>query len=141
MFAKRCIDKSFQQNLVYSDIEPDNTPDYFADGSKEEKYLYLKNKIAEVLTRQVGLVRNKNNLFAALERFDELEKEFTPVHNEYYTMRLKSLLLVSRLIVKSALSRKESRGGHIRDDYPARDEKLHDDTTMSLTEILEAEIH
>ncbi len=141
VFAKRCIDKSLQQDILNSDIEPDITPGYFADDSKEEKYLYLKNKIAEVLTRQVGLVRNKNNLLAALERFDELEKEFTPVHNEYYTMRLNSLLLVSRLIVKSALSRKESRGGHIRDDYPAIDEKLHDDTTISLTEFLVAEIY
>ena len=34
---------------------------------------------------------------------------------------LRHLLIVSEAITRSALERKESRGGHFRDDYPDKD--------------------
>jgi succinate dehydrogenase / fumarate reductase flavoprotein subunit len=34
---------------------------------------------------------------------------------------LKNLLLISEAVAKAALERKESRGGHTRDDYPKMD--------------------
>jgi succinate dehydrogenase / fumarate reductase flavoprotein subunit len=37
---------------------------------------------------------------------------------------LPSMLAVSRLVAKGALERKESRGGHTRDDYPKADPEL-----------------
>ena len=36
--------------------------------------------------------------------------------------RAANLLTVARLIVRAALRREESRGGHYREDYPARDD-------------------
>jgi succinate dehydrogenase / fumarate reductase flavoprotein subunit len=36
-------------------------------------------------------------------------------------MDLRNLLAISEAIAKAALERKESRGGHFRDDYPAKD--------------------
>jgi succinate dehydrogenase / fumarate reductase flavoprotein subunit len=38
-------------------------------------------------------------------------------------MDLPSLLTVSEAITRSALERKESRGGHFREDYPAKSEE------------------
>jgi succinate dehydrogenase / fumarate reductase flavoprotein subunit len=35
---------------------------------------------------------------------------------------LKNLLTVSEAITRSALERKESRGGHFRDDFPRKDD-------------------
>ena len=35
---------------------------------------------------------------------------------------MKHLLTVSEAIARSAIERKESRGGHFRDDYPKKDE-------------------
>ena len=37
-------------------------------------------------------------------------------------MDLRSLLVVSEVIALEALERKESRGAHFREDYPAKDE-------------------
>jgi succinate dehydrogenase / fumarate reductase flavoprotein subunit len=34
------------------------------------------------------------------------------------------MLTVSRLVARGALERRESRGGHTRDDYPAADPEL-----------------
>ena len=36
---------------------------------------------------------------------------------------LHSLLTVSEIVTRAALERKESRGAHFRDDFPARDEQ------------------
>ena len=38
-------------------------------------------------------------------------------------MDLESLLTVSEAITRAALARKESRGGHFRDDFPDKDKE------------------
>ena len=45
-------------------------------------------------------------------------------------MQLRNLALVARLIVESAMYRKESRGGHFRSDYPTRNDQLYHGTTI-----------
>jgi len=37
---------------------------------------------------------------------------------------LRNLLTVSEIVARAALERKESRGAHFRDDFPAKDEKF-----------------
>ena len=44
-------------------------------------------------------------------------------NNEIYDLVGENLIIVAELIIKSALSRKESRGGHYREDFPAEDNK------------------
>lgn len=38
-------------------------------------------------------------------------------------LELKNMLLLAKLIIKSAIKRKESRGSHFRTDYPERNDK------------------
>ncbi|MCK4335384.1 MAG: hypothetical protein KAW40_01525, partial [Candidatus Aenigmarchaeota archaeon] len=38
-------------------------------------------------------------------------------------IELRNMILVSKLITKSALERKESRGTHYREDYPRKEKK------------------
>jgi aspartate oxidase len=69
---------------------------------------------------KAGIVRTEQDLKQALKVINELKLEF----NQPYKCRnlkeyeFRNLLTVSELIVRSALSRKESRGGHFREDYP-----------------------
>jgi succinate dehydrogenase / fumarate reductase, flavoprotein subunit len=75
-------------------------------------------------------VRNEGEMRRALEGLGPLCEQAAQVgvsgHREYNpgwhaALDLKNLLTVSKAITLSALERRESRGGHFRDDYPDKD--------------------
>ncbi|MBU0616059.1 MAG: L-aspartate oxidase [Nanoarchaeota archaeon] len=76
-----------------------------------------------------GIDRNEERLrgcLGALDGFDttvdDIYQDFHPTHE---IIELRNLLLVSKLITDSALSRKESRGGHFRSDFPDPDDRYN----------------
>src|SRR3989440_3156207 len=78
----------------------------------------------------VGIVRNEAEMQRALEGLGPLRERARRVgvggHREYNpgwhaALDLHNLLTVSEAIARCALERKESRGGHFRDDYPDKD--------------------
>jgi succinate dehydrogenase / fumarate reductase, flavoprotein subunit len=80
----------------------------------------------------VGIVRQENEMLHALECIEKLKaraaragvrgnREF---NGGWHTaIDLGHLLTVSEIITRAALERKESRGAHFRDDYPAKDDQ------------------
>jgi succinate dehydrogenase / fumarate reductase flavoprotein subunit len=78
----------------------------------------------------VGIVRNEPELRRALDCLTRLRERAEEVgvggHREYNpgwhaALDLHNLLTVSEAITRSALERRESRGGHFREDYPDKD--------------------
>jgi len=78
----------------------------------------------------VGIVRREDEMARALDGIGKLKARAAKVavygHCEYNpgwhtAIDLKHLLTVSEAIAISALDRKESRGGHFREDYPDKD--------------------
>jgi succinate dehydrogenase / fumarate reductase flavoprotein subunit len=78
----------------------------------------------------VGIVRKESEMVAALDGLQKLRararstgvsgnREYNP--GWHTALDLKNLLTVSEAITRSALERKESRGGHFRDDCPDKD--------------------
>jgi len=70
----------------------------------------------------VGIVRKDERLQRARRRLQLLEQETADYYKHYIVskdlLELRNLVLVSRLIVESAIARKESRGLHYSVDYP-----------------------
>jgi succinate dehydrogenase / fumarate reductase, flavoprotein subunit len=99
-----------------------------AEGPYQIQY-DLQNKMQEM----VGIVRNEAEMVAALEVIQGLRRraESVGVHgNREYNagwhtaLDLANLLTVSEAITRSAIERKESRGGHFREDYPNKEKSF-----------------
>jgi succinate dehydrogenase / fumarate reductase flavoprotein subunit len=86
--------------------------------------------LQDLMQSLVGIVRRENEMIQALDGlgklWDRSQKVAVPGHREYNpgwhtAIDLKSLLTVSEAITRAAIERKESRGGHFRDDFPGKD--------------------
>jgi succinate dehydrogenase / fumarate reductase flavoprotein subunit len=86
--------------------------------------------LQDVMQDLVGIVRREEEMTRALDEIAALNERATRVsvagHREYNpgwhtALDLQNLLTVSEAITRAAIERKESRGGHFRDDYPAKD--------------------
>jgi succinate dehydrogenase / fumarate reductase flavoprotein subunit len=73
-------------------------------------------KISDILYDAMGIVRNENDMNRALSQIEELIQE--NCGNEANLRRLN----LAKMMLLSAIERKESRGAHYRSDYPNRDE-------------------
>jgi succinate dehydrogenase / fumarate reductase, flavoprotein subunit len=92
----------------------------------------LQHALQDVMQDLVGIVRQESEMLEALERIRDLQQKSQRVsvggNREYNSgwhtaLDLHPLLTVSEMIARAALERKESRGAHFRDDYPAKDEQ------------------
>ncbi len=84
----------------------------------------------------VGIVRTNKRLERAAHRINLLKNEIQEYYSYFHITRdlleLRNLVQVADLIVRSAMSRKESRGLHFSRDYPALSEYA-EPTTLSPT--------
>jgi len=105
-------------------------------GSAEGPY-QVQHDLQNMMQSLVGIVRNESEMTQALEGLEKLKARAAKTavfgHREYNpgwhtALDLKHLLTVSEAITRSALNRKESRGGHFREDFPdksAEDAKVN----------------
>ena len=79
----------------------------------------LKSELKEIMWNKVGIIRTEASLNEAKNEIHKLKDNFKRLrkclNKDEYEYR--NMLIVSSLIVESALTRKESRGAHCRSDY------------------------
>jgi succinate dehydrogenase / fumarate reductase, flavoprotein subunit len=91
----------------------------------------IHEDLMNVMQRHVGIMRSEAELKAGLvelERLKEATARVKVTGNRHYNtgwhecIDLRNMLIVSEAMARSALVRKESRGGHAREDFPEMDE-------------------
>jgi L-aspartate oxidase len=102
-----------------SAANPDEEPNY---AGKELDV----SSVRDLMWRSAGLFRTRAGLQGALSRLNsaydaEDGSKATASPGEHW--RRFNLIAVARLIVRAALRREESRGGHFRADFPERDDR------------------
>src|SRR5712691_2323361 len=102
----------------------------FDRGPGGEGPYQVQYALQEMMQDLVGIVRNEPEMRRALEGLLPLRERARRVgvggHREYNpgwhaALDLHNLLTVSEMITRCALERRESGGGHFRDDYPDKD--------------------
>jgi succinate dehydrogenase / fumarate reductase flavoprotein subunit len=99
--------------------------------SDGENPFTVQHEIQETMQNLVGIIRNQSELEQAQVEIEKLKTRVSQAgatissrrfNSAWHTaLDLISMITVSESVAKSALIRKESRGGHTREDYPKPD--------------------
>jgi succinate dehydrogenase / fumarate reductase flavoprotein subunit len=120
--SRATIDEAEVQRATDEAVKPFDR----AQSSAENPYA-VQSALQETMQSLVGIVRTESEMQQALSQLDALKARAATAsvigHREYNpgwhtAIDLANLLTVSEAITRSALERKESRGGHFREDFP-----------------------
>jgi succinate dehydrogenase / fumarate reductase, flavoprotein subunit len=118
------IDKAQLDRAAKRALEP-----FDRQGSGEGPYK-VQEDLQDMMQDLVGIVRRESEMKEALAKLELLRERAiqvkVPGNREYNpgwhtAIDLPNLLTVSQAIAMCALERKESRGGHFREDFPDKD--------------------
>jgi succinate dehydrogenase / fumarate reductase flavoprotein subunit len=99
--------------------------------SSQSKFsaVYVRHEIAKLMNDCLGITRSEEKLLEGIKGVDYYisisdkliyDSDVSP----YVGYSLRPMLLLARAILTSALARKETRGAHIRDDYPEQSDEF-----------------
>jgi succinate dehydrogenase / fumarate reductase flavoprotein subunit len=101
----------------------------------------LRKKLQDEMDKGAQVFRTEESLTHVLGVIEELRERFKNIHvddkgKRYNTDLLEAvelgfLLDIAEVVVVTARNRKESRGGHMRDDFPSRDDEVYMKHTMA----------
>src|SRR4030095_9262264 len=115
------VDDAAIERAMKQSLEP------FERGASGENPYKVQHDLQDTMQGLVGIVRLEGEMKEALTRIAGFNERARAGgwggHREYHSgwhtaLDLRNLLAVSEAIARSAIERKESRGGHFREDYP-----------------------
>lgn len=118
------VDEAQVEGLARAALEP-----FSRQGTAEGAY-QVQHDLQIMMQDLVGIVRREPEMRRALDGLQALRARATKVavtgNREYNpgwhtALDLPNLLTVAEAVARSALERRESRGGHFRDDFPEKD--------------------
>ena len=122
-----------QINMAQVDEAARKALEPFDRGAAGENPFTVQSELQETMQELVGIVRREDEMQRALDVITALKARAAKAgitgNREYNTgwhtaLDLDNLLTVSEIVALAGLERKESRGGHFRDDFPDKDPKF-----------------
>ena len=104
----------------------------FDRGTAGENPFAVQHELQEMMQKLVGIVRVEQEMQQALSEIPKLQARAARAgiggNREYNTgwhtaLDLDNLLAISEIVAIAGIERKESRGAHFRDDYPAKSDE------------------
>jgi len=80
----------------------------------------IVSEVRSLLWDKAGIIRDGRNLCETVRRLEALLLS-TPGAPSRHSGEARNILLVAKIIARSALAREESRGAHYRSDFPLKD--------------------
>jgi succinate dehydrogenase / fumarate reductase flavoprotein subunit len=123
--------------------------EFFINNKGTHSVDYFHKKLGEIMWNKVGMARNEKHLKEAIQEINEVREDFwknvkVPGDlNELNTElekagRVADFLELGELFAKDALERKESCGGHFREEYVTEDgEAKRDDKNFAFVSVWE----
>ena len=115
------------------------------DATGTERVAELRRELQETMDANVMVFRTEQTIKTAVEKIAELRERYLNVSIQdkgkrfntdlLEAIELGNLLDLAEVMAVSALARKESRGGHYREDYPNRDDVNFMRHTMAYREV------
>ncbi|WP_030233327.1 MULTISPECIES: succinate dehydrogenase flavoprotein subunit [unclassified Streptomyces] len=115
------------------------------DATGTERVTELRRELQETMDANVMVFRTEQTIKTAVEKIAELRERYKNVSIQdkgkrfntdlLEAIELGNLLDLAEVMAVSALARKESRGGHYREDYPNRDDVNFMRHTMAYREV------
>jgi L-aspartate oxidase len=140
VFSHRAVKSAAERLDKCSDVNTNDIPEWDDNDTHDiEEWILLSHNLMEIqsiMWNYVGIVRSCLRLNRALRRINLLEKEIEDFYKRAkitpQLLELRNIVTTAKLIIISALKRKESRGLHYTTDYPRlNDKKYLKDTIVS----------
>jgi succinate dehydrogenase / fumarate reductase flavoprotein subunit len=107
--------------------------DALRNGSGKENAFDLSTEMKKVMFDEVGIYRSEKGMQTAIQKIQEWKARYKQVkvsdagrifNTELLNAwELGNMLDIAEVVAECALNRKESRGGHSREDFPNRDDQ------------------
>ena len=126
VFAKRAIDgaNSYMETgkKAVGDVgEPGIKGE--TDPKDQESFNSLNNEIQHLNTKVLGIMRNGEEIKNYISRLDAIIDKSRNLSG-WFAYKILGMATMSKLIAESAYFREESRGAHLRDDFPEENENF-----------------
>jgi succinate dehydrogenase / fumarate reductase flavoprotein subunit len=132
-YAKETAEASVSEDQINEIIKWSLEPFERGEKKEHENPFQIQADLQDEMQKLVGIVRTDKELSEAIEKIEALKQRIMHAGcggNRNYNpgwhtaMELKHMITVAEAIARAAKERRESRGGHFREDFPDKSEEF-----------------